>query len=66
MFCYSNIVDKELKYNQHIFISLFDSHAIQKNNVVLKKSKFGDTLETVLMASLQSVCESKTQPKVTP
>ena len=27
MFCYSNIVDKELKYNQYIFIYSIDSHA---------------------------------------
>ena len=27
MFCYSDNVEKELKYNQCIFISLTDSHA---------------------------------------
>ena len=27
MFCYSDNVDKELKYNQYIFISSIDSHA---------------------------------------
>ena len=66
-------VDKELKYNQHIFISSIDSHAshTKEQLTVLflrnRHPKFGDTLETFLMALLQSVlCASKTQPKVTP
>ena len=70
MFCYSDDVDKELKYDEYISISLTDSHApIQKNSVVPKKRhpKFGDPLETILMAPLQSVfCASTTQPKMTP
>ena len=66
MFCYSDNVEKELKYNHYIFISSIDSYAPRpKNNVVLKES--GDTWETILMAPLQIVfCARTTQPKVTP
>ena len=36
--CYSDNVEKELKYNHYIFISSTDSHAPRpKNSVVLKK-----------------------------
>ena len=70
MFCYSDDVDKKLKYDEYISISLTDSHApIQKNSVVPKKRhpKFGDPLETILMEPLQSViCASTTEPKMTP
>ena len=38
MFCYSDNVEKELKYNHYIFISSTDSHAPRpKNSVVPKK-----------------------------
>ena len=38
MFCYSDNVEKELKYKHYIFISATGSHApVQKNSVVLKK-----------------------------
>ena len=70
MFCYSDDVDKELKYDPYISISSTDSQApIQKNSVVPKKRhpKFGDPLETILMALLQSVfCASTTQLKMAP
>ena len=69
MFCYSDNVEKELKYNQCLFTSSIDSLP-SKRTVLFQRNrhpKFGDTLETILMAPLQSVfCASTTQPKVTP
>ena len=69
MFCYSDNVEKELKYNQCLFTSSIDSLP-SKRTVLFQRNrhpKFGDTLETILMAPLQSVfCENTTQPKVTP
>ena len=65
----SDNVEKELKYNQCLFTSSIDSLP-SKRTVLFQRNrhpKFGDTLETILMAPLQSVfCENTTQPKVTP
>ena len=65
----SDNVEKELKYNQCLFTSSIDSLPSKRtmsfqNN---RHPKVGDTLETILMAPLQSVfCANTTQPKVTP
>ena len=76
MFSYSDNVDKELKYNQHIPISSIDSHAPHPKEEGSSEKKQaskvwrisnGDTLETILMVPSHSVfCASKTQPKVMP
>ena len=70
MYCFSDNVEKELKFNQYIFISLTDSHASHPKEQccsVETASKawryFGDNL----VAPVQSVfCASTSQPKVTP
>ena len=63
MFCYSDNVDKELKYNQYIFISLTDSHASHPKEQCCSEKKqaskvwryFEDNLDGAIAKCLLSV-----------
>ena len=78
MFCYSDNVDKELKYNIYKSVSSIDSHAFHRKEDCssekegiqslenLQRRYFGDNLDSAI-ANLQSIfCASITQPKETP
>ena len=60
MFCYSDNVDKELKYNLYKSVSSIDSHAFHPKEECSSEKKAskvwrifkGDTLETILIAPL--------------
>ena len=57
MFCYSNIVDKELKYNQHIFISSIDSHASHPKEQCCSKKMGIQSLEILWRQSWCRHCK---------